>query len=271
MARARNIKPGFFSNDLLAEIEPLGRILFAGLWTIADREGRMEDRVKKIKAQVLPYDDCDCAALLQALDDNGFILRYEVDNNRFIQIVKWNEHQNPHAKEADSSIPAPYKNSASTVLDTTLTGTSRADSLNPLTDSLNPHLSSKPAAPREESTTEFEDAWLAYPPRSGASKADSLKAWKARIKAGECADEILAGVKRYAAYVEAKGTEDSYIKQPATFFGPGNHFKSNWTVVEARASPLAGYQSANEKQKSIADRLTGHFHEQRSPTFIDLN
>jgi hypothetical protein len=60
MARARNIKPGFFANDVLAEIDPLGRLLFAGLWTIADREGRLEDRIKKIKAQILPYDDCDC-------------------------------------------------------------------------------------------------------------------------------------------------------------------------------------------------------------------
>lgn len=231
MARARNIKPGFFSNDLLAEIEPLGRLLFAGLWTIADREGRIEDRVKKIKAQVLPYDDCDCDALLTALDIKGFILRYAIGNDRFIQIVKWDEHQNPHVKEAESTIQAPCKNSANSGEGNTLTGTSRADSLNPLSDSLNPSTPSKP-------TEEFEAAWDAYPARSGASKADSLKAWKARIKAGESADEILAGVVRYAAYVKARGTEDNFIKQPATFFGPGNHFKSDWTVAEPRGSPV---------------------------------
>ena len=36
MARARNIKPAFFDNDELAENEPLGRLLFIGLWTLAD-------------------------------------------------------------------------------------------------------------------------------------------------------------------------------------------------------------------------------------------
>ena len=138
MARARNIKPGFFANDLLAEIEPLGRLLFAGLWTIADREGRIEDRVKKIKAQTLPYDDCDCNALLDLLDKHGFILRYSVDGNGYIQIVKWDEHQNPHVKEAESTIPAPCEHSTRTVQGNTFSGTSRADSLNLIPDSLNP-------------------------------------------------------------------------------------------------------------------------------------
>ena len=59
MARSRNIKPGFFLNDDLAECEPLARLLFAGLWCIADREGRLEDRPKRIKIEVLPYDNCD--------------------------------------------------------------------------------------------------------------------------------------------------------------------------------------------------------------------
>jgi len=109
VARARNIKPGFFLNDLLAEIEPLGRLLFAGLWTIADREGRLEDRPKKIKAAVLPYDDCDVDHLLNELSKRDFIIRYEVNGEKYIQIVKWEKHQNPHYKEVKSEIP-PYIN-----------------------------------------------------------------------------------------------------------------------------------------------------------------
>lgn len=110
MARARNIKPGFFMNDKLAEIEALGRILFAGLWTIADREGRLEDRPKKIKASILPYDDCDIDRLLQALHNTEFIYRYTVAEQNYIQITNFIKHQNPHPKEAQSIIPAiPYK------------------------------------------------------------------------------------------------------------------------------------------------------------------
>lgn len=117
MARARNIKPGFFANEILAEIEPLGRLLFAGLWSIADRAGRLEDRPKRIRAEVLPYDICDADALLQALHDKGFILRYEVDGVRFIQVLAWEKHQNPHIKEGASAIPEPVKHGTSTVLE----------------------------------------------------------------------------------------------------------------------------------------------------------
>lgn len=114
MARSRNIKPGFFTNDELAECHPLGRLLFAGLWTIADKEGRLDDRPKKIKAMLLPFDEADCDALLQQLNDHKFIIRYRVNGERYIQISNWKKHQNPHCKEAASEIPAPIENDKST-------------------------------------------------------------------------------------------------------------------------------------------------------------
>jgi 5-methylcytosine-specific restriction endonuclease McrA len=94
-------------NDELAEVEPLGRLLFAGLWCIADREGRLEDRPKRIKAEVLPYDDCDVDDLLNKLAEREFIIRYEVNGEKYIQVVNFIKHQNPHYKEVPSEIPAP--------------------------------------------------------------------------------------------------------------------------------------------------------------------
>lgn len=114
MARSRNIKPGFFTNDELAECHPLGRLLFAGLWTIADKEGRLDDRPKKIKAMLLPFDEADCDVLLQQLNDHKFIIRYRVNGECYIQISNWKKHQNPHCKEAASEIPAPIENDKST-------------------------------------------------------------------------------------------------------------------------------------------------------------
>lgn len=106
MARARNIKPAFFSNEQLAECDPLARLLFAGLWCIADREGRLQDRPKRIKIELLPYDDCDVSELLAQLDKNGLIKRYIKDGD-FIQITNFCKHQDPHYKEKSSEIPAP--------------------------------------------------------------------------------------------------------------------------------------------------------------------
>ena len=106
MPRARNIKPGFFTNEDLPEIEPMGRLLFIGLWTLADREGRLEDRPKKIKGSIFPYDNCDIDSLLNDLQEWGFIKRYEAEGMKCIQVVNFLKHQNPHPKEAKSVIPA---------------------------------------------------------------------------------------------------------------------------------------------------------------------
>jgi hypothetical protein len=106
MARARNIKPGFFTNDDLVELPFEARLLFIGLWTIADRAGRLLDRPKKIKMDIFPADDVDVDACLTGLANRGFVQRYEVGDKRIVQITNWEKHQNPHVKEAASTLPA---------------------------------------------------------------------------------------------------------------------------------------------------------------------
>lgn len=107
MARSRNIKPGFFLNDTLADISPMGRLLFIGLWTIADFKGCVAHSPRKIKAQVLPYDECDVEALLINLEQDRFIRSYVNCGKKYIKIVNFELHQNPHKneREAGSDIP----------------------------------------------------------------------------------------------------------------------------------------------------------------------
>lgn len=107
--RSRNIKPGFFKNEDLADCDPLARILFEGLWCLADRKGRLEYRPKRIKAEILPYDACNVEQLLNQLADNceQFITIYGNGSGKFIQINNFDKHQHPHVKEPESTIPAP--------------------------------------------------------------------------------------------------------------------------------------------------------------------
>ncbi|NHZ94578.1 hypothetical protein [Massilia sp. CCM 8734] len=111
----------------------------------------------------------------------------------------------------------------------------------------------KPAK-RNDYPDEFEEVWAAYPARSGANKVSSFKAWGTRVKAGTKPADILAGVKRYAEYVKSERTEDRYIKQPATFFGPDEHFLLPWASKRGGA----GRQSLNEEAKR---RLFGGYDE----------
>ena len=169
MARARNIKPSFFTHDELADNDPLGRLLFIGLWTIADYKGELEWRPKRVKAQVMPYDDCDIEALAINLEKTGFIRFYSVSGSDYVHIVNFNKHQNPHKNEKDkgSDVPAmtseniaePSQVIESNVVDKITdgieinreeNGTAPADSLFPLPDSCslipdtNTHESGKP-------------------------------------------------------------------------------------------------------------------------------
>ena len=107
MARARNIKPGFFKNEDLAECTPWARLCFAGLWTLADRDGRLEDRPKRIKGELFAYDSVEVEPLLVELERFGFVERYRNTDGSFIQISKFSEHQTPHYSEKPSVIKPP--------------------------------------------------------------------------------------------------------------------------------------------------------------------
>ncbi len=113
--RARNIKPGIFSNEVLADAPIEARYLFVGLWCLADREGLLEYRPRRIAAAIFPYDrEVDTERLIDALarlhDTDGnpaFIVRYEAEGRQYLQILNFLKHQRPHPNEAESTIPKP--------------------------------------------------------------------------------------------------------------------------------------------------------------------
>lgn len=108
MARARTLRPTFFTHDYLATCDPLIAILFAGLWTEADRMGRLEDRPVQLKMRLLPMRPCDVVAMLAELEQHGLIARYTGDDGRaYIWIPGFVEQQRGHIHpdEAASKLP----------------------------------------------------------------------------------------------------------------------------------------------------------------------
>jgi uncharacterized protein YdaU (DUF1376 family) len=83
-----------------------------------------------------------------------------------------------------------------------------------------------PPAKAAASDEVFDRTWAKYPRRAGGnSRADALKAWKARLSSGVDPLALEAGVERYAAFVRASGDEGTkFVKQAATFFGPSEHW-----------------------------------------------
>lgn len=107
MARIRSIKPSFWTNEHLAELSPWHRLCFIGLWNHADREGRLEDRPRKLKAEIFPFDSVEMVALIDGLAEKGFITRYAADGADYIAVVQFRKHQRPASDEKISVIPAP--------------------------------------------------------------------------------------------------------------------------------------------------------------------
>ena len=109
--RIRTIKPEFFTHEGLFEAEqetklPI-RIAFAGLWCVADREGRFKWEPRRIGVQILPYDAIDFSRVLDALVTRGFIVKYRVGNECFGAIPSFQRHQVINNRESRSTFPDP--------------------------------------------------------------------------------------------------------------------------------------------------------------------
>lgn len=248
--RARNIKPGFFENEKLAELPPLTRILFVGLWCYADREGRFEWRPKKIKVKILPYDDCDVEEMLMSLHAMSFIDIYMTGNDKFGVIPKFKEHQNPHPHEAKSKLPSPDKKdeqnechdmSLHDITCNEMSAKCNADSLIPCIkntplppkgdDAQKPKRKRKAKEP-EAYTPEFEAAWSAYPRKDGKRKA--FEAWQKAIKRDMPVADMPAHIESRSFEPDWRKDEGRFIPHMATWIN-----RDGWLDEGARIAPAS--------------------------------
>lgn len=99
-----------FDNDTMGELAPLTRLLFAGLWCLADSEGRAEDKPRKLKKVIMEHDDVSSSQIdemLQSLHDKRFIVRYSTNGSNYIQLNNFNKYKNPILLRKQSQIPPP--------------------------------------------------------------------------------------------------------------------------------------------------------------------
>lgn len=244
MARTRNIKPAFFDNDTLGSLDPLIRLLFIGLWCIADRDGRLEDRPRRIKKTLLGYDDTtveETNGMLQQLADNGFIVRYTVEDEDYIQIVNFSKHQNPNMKEKASEIPPPpgfdagsYKHHERPVQ------APQANSEGSIPTQQRTGKGNKQAQDESESEKglqemRFSKFWEAYPVKK--AKQDAYKAWKKIKPTAELFERIMTAVENYKNSLEWTKENGKYIPHPATWLNGGRWDDEITDIAEAPQPP----------------------------------
>lgn len=195
MAHSRNIKPSFFIDENIVDLSFQGRILFIGLWCLADREGRLDDKPKQIKMQIFPADDVNVAEELEHLAQHNVIKRYSVEGKNYIKINNFLKHQTPHPKEAKSKIPdedGPLN--VITCKEHEVPETAAKLSLNPESGILNPEsgeVSSFPQKAEKPPSTPIEDLnlenWEKLPSRALVKLSSE---WWLPQKWGEYAENL---------------------------------------------------------------------------------
>lgn len=209
MARARNIKPGFWTNEHIVELDPWARLLYIGLWAVADREGRLEDRPKRIKMEVFPADVVDVDALLSSIEKEGLIRRYSGNGLNLIWIPGFREHQNPHKNEKSSDLPPHPEDGFEALLDNSSNGESdpaergkmNPDSLNDDSGLLNDSGANAPATPEKpkpktKRATQVPDDFAV---------TEQLKAWGASQDPPFSPESMRVEVPQFVDYYRAKG------------------------------------------------------------------
>lgn len=191
MSRIRNIKPAFFKDSELYDAEaatglPL-RVAYAGLWTVADREGRFKWKPREIGTDVLPYDNLDMGTVLDALVKCGKIFKYKAAGFDYGFIPNFGRHQFINKNEVQSQLPEPPTNiieysdtNLAPVLHLEYTGGLDTDTDNNLTsDKSDPSKPEVKSAGRKNPYPEaFETFWRDYPTDALMSKKKAYEQWK---------------------------------------------------------------------------------------------
>lgn len=232
MPRIRSIKPEFFTSLTIADLTPEQRLTFIGLWTHVDDEGRCVDDARLIKAAVWPLDDRTAADVekdLGVLSEASLILRYALNQKRYLAVRSWSEHQKINRPTA-SKLPPPPEGP---IPDLTCTDEDSRTPHGGLTeDSLAERKGKEqgkeqgtgkgtrpatPAATRasDDPGPDFDEFWRLYPRKAG--KSEAAKAWGNAIKNGADPASLLAALKAHAEYHQAAKTEQQFIPHASTW------------------------------------------------------
>ncbi len=110
MARKRFLTPDIWSDAFFVKLSPHERLLFIGMITLADDEGRLRAAPAYLKGEVFP-EDCVTEAKVRQLRDritalNRSVHLYKVAGMEYIQLRNWPRYQRP-SHPTPSRLPAP--------------------------------------------------------------------------------------------------------------------------------------------------------------------
>lgn len=108
-ARIRTIKPELWQDERIGDLSRDARLLFVGLVTMADDEGRLRALPAGILGHVFPYDQDAPKKLdgwLSEVEATGMIVGYQNGGRPYMAFRNWARHQKIN-RASDSVLPPP--------------------------------------------------------------------------------------------------------------------------------------------------------------------
>lgn len=112
MARMRSLKPEYYTDEELAtQTSRDARLLYPGLWGLADEHSRLRGDARYLKGQLFMYDD-DLTPdavdkLIDELEALGKVVRYRSGNASYLFLPTLARHQRLDTDKVPSRLPPP--------------------------------------------------------------------------------------------------------------------------------------------------------------------
>ena len=108
MARKRMIDPNIWQSEDFSKLSTLAKLVFIGLFSLADDEGRGRCNPVYIKSTLFPYEEglrsADIDKTLSEISSNMSVIFYSCDGSNYYSLYNWNTWQKID-KPTDSKIP----------------------------------------------------------------------------------------------------------------------------------------------------------------------
>lgn len=108
MARKRMIDPNIWQSEDFSKLSTLGKIVFIGLFSLADDEGRGRCNPVYLKSTLFPYEEgirsADIDKTLSEISSNMSVIFYSCDGSNYYSLYNWNTWQKID-RPSESKIP----------------------------------------------------------------------------------------------------------------------------------------------------------------------
>ena len=222
-----------WASGQVAKLSRDARLLYVGLITLGDDDGRLKGAPSLIRSQIFPYDDdvkvSDVTKWIGEIEAQKLVVRYDVDGEQYMFHPKWEDYQLLREdRRRESNIPAPD-------IEFLPMTTKRQPTDNQVGDKRRPKLSkdkvSEVNTDQSASDNAFVVFWNLYPYKVG--KKAAWKAWQKVKYTPELGAKIMASLEAWKASPQWTKDDGRYIPHAATWLN-GERWEDEVKPAKAR-------------------------------------